>query len=230
MLGPDRSVAVASPTAVGRGRALAPVVVARRNPRVAGGGRCSYRAMARRHVYSLITVALALAAIVLPSSTGTTSIDHGGRSLVGGAVGLDGFSMFIDDRRLRAVALAALLADDYLRTEGLDGAELYALMLLAASGGIVMASANDLIVLFLGVEILSIALYVLAGSAPPPGRVAGGGLKYFVLGGFSSAFLLYGIALVYGATGTTNLDRDRHRGSPTVCSATTSTCCSPAWP
>ena len=69
-----------------------------------------------------------------------------------------------------AVILAALLADGYLRREGLDGPELYVLMLLSASGGMVMASANDLIVMFLGLEILSIAVYVLAGYAPAPDR------------------------------------------------------------
>ena len=73
-----------------------------------------------------------------------------------------------------------------------------------------MASANDLIVLFLGLEILSIALYVLAGMPPAAGSQSQeAAIKYFVLGGFSSAFFLYGIALVYGATGSTNLVEDR---------------------
>ena len=78
-------------------------------------------------------------------------------------------------------------------------------MLLSASGGIIMATANDLIVLFLGLEILSIALYVLAGSNVRKVESQESALKYFVLGAFSSAVLLYGIALVYGAVGTTNL-------------------------
>jgi NADH-quinone oxidoreductase subunit N len=103
------------------------------------------------------------------------------------------------------VVLAALLADGYLRRERLDGPELYVLMLLSAAGGVVMAMANDLIVLFLGLEVLSIALYVLAGYHLRRAESSESALKYFVLGAFSSAFLLYGIALIYGATGSTNL-------------------------
>jgi NADH-quinone oxidoreductase subunit N len=79
------------------------------------------------------------------------------------------------------------------------------LLLLSASGGVIMASANDLIVLFLGLEILSIAVYVLAAMHLRRVTSQEAGIKYFVLGAFSSAFLLYGIALVYGATGSTNL-------------------------
>ena len=104
-----------------------------------------------------------------------------------------------------AVVLAALFADGYLRREGLDGPEFYVLMLLSASGGMLMASANDLIVMFLGLEILSIALYVLAGFNRRRGESGEAAMKYFVLGAFSSALFLYGIALVYGATGSTNL-------------------------
>jgi NADH-quinone oxidoreductase subunit N len=78
-------------------------------------------------------------------------------------------------------------------------------MLLSAAGGVMMAMANDLVVLFLGLEVLSIALYVLAGYHLRRAESSESALKYFVLGAFSSAFLLYGIALVYGATGSTNL-------------------------
>jgi NADH-quinone oxidoreductase subunit N len=106
-----------------------------------------------------------------------------------------------------AVLLAALLADGYLRREGLDAAELYVLVLLSASGGVIMAAANDLIVMFLGLEILSIAAYVLAAMHLRRTESQEAGMKYFVLGAFSSAFFLYGIALVYGSTGSTNLAR-----------------------
>ena len=104
-----------------------------------------------------------------------------------------------------AVVLAALLTDDYLRREGLEGVEPYVLLLLSASGGVVMAQANDLIVLFLGLEILSIAVYVLAAMHRRRVTSQEAGIKYFVLGAFSSAFFLYGIAMIYGGTGTTNL-------------------------
>ena len=78
-------------------------------------------------------------------------------------------------------------------------------MLVAAAGGVVMGAANDLIVLFLGLETMSLAFYVLAASNRRRTKSQESGMKYFILGGFSSAFFLYGIALVYGATGSTNL-------------------------
>ena len=79
------------------------------------------------------------------------------------------------------------------------------MFLVAAAGGVVMSSANDLIVLFLGLETLSLALYVLAASDRHRTASQESGIKYFVLGGFASAFLLYGIALVYGGTGSTKI-------------------------
>ena len=104
-----------------------------------------------------------------------------------------------------AVALAALLTDAYLRREDMEGPEFYVLMLLSAAGGLIMAMGNDLIVLFIGLETLSIAVYVLSGMHLRRVQSQESGIKYFVLGAFSSAFFLYGIALVYGATGSTNL-------------------------
>src|SRR4249920_1468379 len=133
--------------------------------------------------------------------------DNGPKSLVGGAIGLDGFSLFLTFVICVAVFISALFLDDYLRRVELDGAEVYALMLMSASGGVIMASANDLIVLFLGLESLSLALYVMTASQLRRVDSQESGIKYFILGGFSSAFLLYGIALVYGATGSTNLQR-----------------------
>src|SRR5918996_1690096 len=103
------------------------------------------------------------------------------------------------------VVLAALFVDDYLRREGLEGVEAYVLLLLSATGGVIMAHANDLIVLFLGLEVLSMAVYVLAAMHRRRVTSQEAGMKYFVLGAFSSAFFLYGIAMIYGGTGTTNL-------------------------
>jgi NADH-quinone oxidoreductase subunit N len=131
-------------------------------------------------------------------------VDGGARTLVSGAIAFDGFAMFVSITICVAVLLASLIADDYLRREQLDGPEIYGLFLTAAIGGIVMGSANDLIVLFLGLEVLSISLYVLAASHRRRSASQESGIKYFVLGGFSSAFFLYGIALIYGASGSTN--------------------------
>ena len=126
---------------------------------------------------------------------------------MGGALRFDVFSMIITITIAIAVVLVAFVTDDYLRREDLDGPEVYALYLLAAIGGIIMGSANDLIVLFLGLEIMSIAFYVMAASHRKRIESQESGIKYFILGGFSSAFFLYGIAMVYGTAGSTNYSR-----------------------
>lgn len=131
--------------------------------------------------------------------------DEGPSATLAGAVAVDGFATFVTAVICVAVVLAALVSDHYLRREELDGPEYYVLLLLSAAGGVVMAIAGDLIVVFLGLEVLSIAAYVLAAMQRHRTESQEAGLKYFVLGAFSSAFFLYGIAFVYGATGSTNL-------------------------
>lgn len=160
-----------------------------------------------KRCYALFTAAVSVAAAVLGVAL-WHRIDHKGvQTLVGDAMWLDKVGVWIAITVCVAVVFAAFLTDDYLRREGIDGPELYVLYLLAAIGAVVMASANDLIVLFLGVEILSIALYVMAASHRKRIESQESGLKYFILGGFSSAFLLYGIALVYGAANSTNFGK-----------------------
>ena len=119
---------------------------------------------------------------------------------------MDGLALFAAAVILGSVALAAPTLPRYCRRVGIDSAELCVLTLLAAAGAVVMAGAADLIVLFLGLETMSIAAYVMAALNLRRLESLEAGLKYFVLGAFSTAFLLYGIALVYGATGTTGLD------------------------
>ena len=121
------------------------------------------------------------------------------------AIVVDNFTLFITGILCIAVVLTAFLLDDYTRREGLEGPEWYALILLSASGGILLASAEDLIVSFVGLEVLSIAVYVLAALHLRRSESQEAGFKYFVLGALSSAIFLYGIALVYGATGSTRL-------------------------
>jgi NADH-quinone oxidoreductase subunit N len=124
---------------------------------------------------------------------------------ISGMVAVDGFSVFVRVVVLIATLLAVFLSSGYLLRERLDGPEYLALMLLSATGMMIMAAANDLVVVFLALEILSIALYVLAAFDRRRLESQEAGLKYFVLGAFSSAVFLYGIALTYGATGTTSL-------------------------
>ncbi|HSK62287.1 MAG TPA: NADH-quinone oxidoreductase subunit N, partial [Pyrinomonadaceae bacterium] len=97
-------------------------------------------------------------------------------------------------------ALTLLLSTFWVENERLPAGEFHSLLLFATVGMMLMASGNDLVIIFLGLEILSIATYVLAGFRRADIRSNESSLKYFILGSFSSAFLLYGIALVYGAT------------------------------
>ncbi|NNC79607.1 MAG: NADH-quinone oxidoreductase subunit N [Acidimicrobiales bacterium] len=117
----------------------------------------------------------------------------------------DKFSVFLTVVIGLSTALALMLTHHYLDREELPGIEMPVLMMLSASGGIIMVMAHDLIVFFLGLETLSMAVYILAAMHRRRFESQEAGMKYFVLGAFSSTFLLYGIALIYGSTGTMNL-------------------------
>lgn len=152
-----------------------------------------------------LTAMIGLVALAATWGLWNDRFQDGPFNSVGDQITVDGFSLVFTGIIASAVVLVAFLLDDYLRRERIDGVEMYVLMLFSAAGGVVMASANDLIVLFLALETLSIAVYVMAAMHVRRSESIEAGLKYFVLGAFSSAFLLYGIALVFGATGSTNL-------------------------
>jgi len=120
-------------------------------------------------------------------------------------IALDDFRWVADWVFLGAAALTVLISFAYLEREQLLIPEYYVLLIFATLGMMVMAAGADLIVIFLGLELMSVAVYVLAGLDRRRARSAEAALKYFLLGAFASGFLLYGIALAYGATGTTNL-------------------------
>jgi NADH-quinone oxidoreductase subunit N len=120
-------------------------------------------------------------------------------------VALDPFRYAAAAVALLSAAATILLSLGYLERESLLAPEYYPLILLAAAGMMFLSGAEDLIVLFLGLELMSVAVYVLAGYNRASAFSAEAALKYFLIGAFASGFLLYGIALVYGATGTTNL-------------------------
>ena len=122
-----------------------------------------------------------------------------------GPIALDRFRWLMDIIILLGTIFAIALAMDDNGRTGMVTAEVHVLILLASSGMMLLAAARDLIIVFLGIELMSIAVYALAGINRRSVRSAEGALKYFLLGAFSTAFLLYGIALVYGATGTTSL-------------------------
>jgi NADH-quinone oxidoreductase subunit N len=121
-------------------------------------------------------------------------------------VALDHFALFFNAIVSVTTALVLLLSVGYVRRQGIEVGEYYVLVLFAAVGMMLMASALDLLVIFLGLELMSLSLYVLAGFFRT--RAAGNesAMKYFLLGAFASGFFLYGIALLYGATGSTSLE------------------------
>ena len=128
-----------------------------------------------------------------------------GSYLVGEAIIEDRFSVFASIVILVGVLCATLLMSSHHDDANGDSLEQFALLLTSAIGALVMVSSNNLIVLFLGLEILSLSLYLMAASDRRREQSQESGLKYFILGGFASAFLLYGIALVYGATGSVSI-------------------------
>jgi NADH-quinone oxidoreductase subunit N len=122
-----------------------------------------------------------------------------------GMVVLDGFSTFINVLILVSGLLAISLAYGYVKRLGIERGEYYTLLLFSVTGMMLMAQAADLIIVFLALELLSIPLYVLAAFARPNLQSEEAGVKYFLLGAFSTGFVVYGTALIFGATGTTSL-------------------------
>ncbi len=124
-----------------------------------------------------------------------------------GMVALDSYALFFDLVIGFSVALVLMLSIDYLRRQGTESGEFYVLVLLSAVGMMLMAAAGDLIIVFLGLETMSLSLYVLAGFFRTRIEAGEASMKYFLLGAFASGFFLYGIALIFGAAASTNLDR-----------------------
>jgi NADH-quinone oxidoreductase subunit N len=120
---------------------------------------------------------------------------------------LDRFAVFFTVVFVSVAALALLISVQYVRESAIREGEFYVLILLSASGMIIMAAANDLILFFVGLETMSIAVYILTGMWRARAEAAEAAMKYFLIGAFATGFLLYGIALIYGATGTTHLAR-----------------------
>ncbi|HXF25074.1 MAG TPA: NADH-quinone oxidoreductase subunit N [Gemmatimonadaceae bacterium] len=122
-----------------------------------------------------------------------------------GVIAVDNFRWIVDLVLLAATAGTIGLGLDYNTREGILPAESHVLVIFATSGMMILAAARDLTIVFLGIELMSIAVYILTGMNRRSEKSAEGAIKYFLLGAFSTGFLLYGIALVYGATGTTSL-------------------------
>ncbi len=122
-----------------------------------------------------------------------------------GMIVVDRFHLFANWLFLLAGAMSILISLAYVTRQRLQAGEMYALMLFAVVGMMIMGATHDLIIIFLGLEVMSISIYALAAMNRRDRRSAEAGLKYFLLGAFSTGFFLYGIALLYGATGSTNI-------------------------
>jgi NADH-quinone oxidoreductase subunit N len=148
----------------------------------------------------LTIAALAIAFVLTFAMTGQSA------TAFSGSIAIDDFAVFFQLAILFAAAVVVLMSLSYANETRLPGAEYYSLILFAALGMMLMASAGDLIIIFLGLETMSISIYVLAGLKRSDPRSNEAAIKYFLLGAFSTGFLLYGIALIYGATGTIKLE------------------------
>jgi NADH-quinone oxidoreductase subunit N len=134
---------------------------------------------------------------------------EGATTVLGGSVAVDRFGVVVRLILLATAAIGLFYGHHYFERSGESRAEFFPLVLFATSGMTLIAIASELILVFLALEILSLALYVLTGFSRRIGSVEGA-MKYFLLGAFSSAFFLFGIAMAYGATGTTRLPEVAH--------------------
>lgn len=158
-----------------------------------------------RRGYAWVTGISTTVAIVANAVQWNNLYYNKGDTFFADVIAIDRFSVLASITICLAVIFGALMMSAYLVRMNADGPELYALLLTSAIGALVMVAANELIVLFLGLEILSLSLYLLAASNRDREQSQESGLKYFILGGFSSAFFLYGVALIFGSTGSTKI-------------------------
>jgi len=147
---------------------------------------------------------LAIAALIA-GIAGAVYADSQGGPAFGGMLLVDGFATFFRILVMSVGILAVLPSFQFLARQEAETSEYHALVLFSIAGQCLMAAANDLIIVFIGLEISSIASYVLAGYLRDDKRSNESALKYFLLGSFATAFFLYGVAIVYGVTGTVNL-------------------------
>jgi NADH-quinone oxidoreductase subunit N len=145
----------------------------------------------------VLLIAAAMVVLMLPAGRVTT---------FGGAFVVDAFARFFKVTTFLASAVALLMSQSFMRSEGIARFEYPVLVLLASTGMGMMISANDLIAVYVGLELMSLSLYVVAAINRDNLRSTEAGLKYFVLGALSSGMLLYGASLVYGFTGTTSFE------------------------
>ena len=147
---------------------------------------------------------ISLAGVTMAAFFSISNLAGEGQSF-GGMLRYGGYANFFGTLFCIITLMTIILSRNYFTQQKYHRGEFYILLLFTTVGMMLIASANDLIILFLGIELMSVCLYILAGFIRTKERANEAALKYFLLGAFSTGFLLYGIALLYGATGTTNL-------------------------
>ncbi len=152
-----------------------------------------------------VTVAASLAVLVVTYFQWRSIDKSGPTTTIAHAITLDGFSVIATAVIAVSLLMASLVSHDWATRERISSVEYQILALCATAGAVLMTQANDLVVIFLGLEILSIGLYVLVAFDRQRAASQEAALKYFLLGSFASAIFIYGAALVYGATGSTNI-------------------------
>jgi len=163
-------------------------------------------AEATREKSDAFTPWFSIAGLLAASAAAFSSLDLPGTAYAG-MMNTGGYANYFVIVFCLAGILTIMLSPKYIRLQGIEFGEYYALLLSSIVGMILMASAADLIVFFLGLEIMSVSFYILAGFNRARMTSNEAALKYFLLGAFATGFLLYGIALVYGSTGSTNIVR-----------------------
>ncbi|WP_104666816.1 NADH-quinone oxidoreductase subunit N [Ensifer adhaerens] len=146
-------------------------------------------------------------AVVLLAVLATFTVSDGTQPAYTGMFVADPFSIFFKSLFYLSILLTFLLSRNYADIEGIGGSEYYVLLLLALAGMMIMASATDLLSIYVGLELMVLCTYVLTGFLRREQRSNEAALKYVILGAVSTGIFLYGVSLVYGLTGTTQLDR-----------------------
>lgn len=154
-------------------------------------------------LFSLLGLGLAGVAVVLQFNSGNYA---DGESFAGMVV-RDRFSLVMQLLLVGSAFLSIMFSEGYLREKRIPFGEFYPMLLWSTVGAMVMVASRNMLMIFLGLEVLSIALYVMAGMSRKESKSEESALKYFLLGAFASGFLLYGIAFIYGATGSVHLDQ-----------------------
>jgi NADH-quinone oxidoreductase subunit N len=162
--------------------------------------------MARPKHNNDLIVRVSLIGLAIAAVFAGRNLVHDEVSVFSGTYQIDRFGSLLQIVILLGTFLSIIFSEGYLREKRIPFGEFYPLMVWSATGAMIMASTKNLLVIFIGLEILSVALYVMAGMSRKEEKSQESALKYFLLGAFASGFLLYGISFIYGATGSLSLD------------------------